>query len=185
MAVQTHLQVSVEDFEKIAVLPENADRHLEYIAGEIVEVVSNSKSSAIAARILIKIGNHVEAYQLGRVTGADGGYRVSGEDYMPDVAFISNARQPKDPEVAWNPLAPDLAVEVASPTDRPSVIADKVANYPLAGTLLWYVFPDDKQIKVYELGQPAKTLDLDDVLDGGKVLPDFKLVVKDIFPAGD
>ena len=185
MVVHPHIRVSVQEFEKIAALPENAERHLEYIGGEIVEVVSNSKASKIAMRIGARITIHVEAHQLGRVTGADGGYRVSGEDYMPDVAFISNARQPKDPNVAWNPLAPDLAVEVASPTDRPTIIADKVTNYPLAGTLLWYVFPDDKQIKVYEQGQPSKTFGIDDVLDGGKVLPGFTLAVKDIFPADE
>jgi len=177
--------VSVEEFEKIAALPENTDRHLEYIGGEIVEVVSNSEASEIAIRIAIKVGSYVEVHQLGRVTGADGGYKVSGEDYMPDVAFISNAKQPKRPNVAWNPLAPDLAVEVVSPTDRAAVIADKAVNYPLAGTLLWYVFPDDKQVKVYEPGQPAKTLGIDDVLSGGKVLPGFKLAVKDIFPADE
>jgi Uma2 family endonuclease len=185
MAVQTHTRMSVDEFEKIAALPENIDKHLEYIGGEIVEVVSNSEASEIAMRVGAKISNHVEAHQLGRVTGADGGYKVSGEDYIPDVAFIANARQPKRPNVAWNPLAPDLAVEVVSPTDRPGVIADKAVNYPLAGTLLWYVFPDDKQVKVYEPGQPAKTLSIGDVLDGGKVLPGFKLAVKDIFPSDD
>ena len=54
-------------------------------------------------------------------------------------------------------------------------------NYLLAGTLLWYVYPDEQRIKVYEPGQPAKTLGIDDVLDGGKVLPGFNLAVKDIF----
>jgi Uma2 family endonuclease len=185
MAVQAHIRVSVEEFEKIAALPENADRHLEYIGGEIIEVVSNSKASKIAMRIGAKITIHVEAHKLGRVTGADGGYKVSGEDYMPDAAFISNARQPKDPDVAWNPLAPDLAVEVVSPSDRHTVIADKVTNYLLAGTLLWYVLPDDRQVKVYEPGQPAKTLGIDDVLDGGKVLLGFRLAVKDIFPSDE
>lgn len=185
MTVHTPIRVSVEEFEKIAALPENTDRHLEYIGGEIVEVVSNSDASEIAAFILAQLSNHIYAHKLGRVTGADGGYKVSGEDYMPDAAFISNVRQPKRPNVAWNPLAPDLAVEVVSPTDRPTVIADKVANYPLAGTLLWYVFPNDKQVKVYAPGQPAKTLGIDDVLDGGKVLPGFKLAVKDIFPSDE
>jgi Uma2 family endonuclease len=185
MTVQTHVQVSAEEFEKIAALPENADKRLEYIGGEIVEVVSNSEASEIAAFILAQLSNHVYAHKVGRVTGADGGYKVSGADYIPDVAFISNVRQPKRPNVAWNPLSPDLAVEVVSPTDRPGVIADKAVNYPLAGTLLWYVFPDDKQVKVYEPGQPAKTLGLDDELDGGKVLPGFKLAVKAIFPSDD
>jgi Uma2 family endonuclease len=182
MAVQTHLRVSVEEFEKIAALPENADRRLEFIGGEIIEVVSNSDASEIAARVLIRIGNHVEANNLGRVTGADGGYKVSGEDYIPDVGFISKARQPQRPHVAWNPLAPDLAVEVASPTDRTTEIAVKVANYLAAGTLLWYFHPDDQQVKVYERGQPAKTLGIKDTLDSATVLPGFKLALKDIFP---
>ena len=102
---------------------------------------------------------------------------------MPDVGFISKARQPKSSHDTWNPQAPDLAVEVVSPSDRASKIADKVANYLLAGTLLWYFYPDEQQVKVYEPGQPAKTLDINGLLDGGKVLPGFKLALKDIFPA--
>jgi Uma2 family endonuclease len=163
-------------------LPENKDKHLEFIGGEIVEVVSNNFASKISARILAKISNHVEAHDLGHVTGADGGYNVSGERYMPDVGFISKKRQPKSSHDTWNPQAPDLAVEVVSPTDRTKPITDKVANYLSAGTLVWYVYPDDQEVKVYEPGQPVKTLGLNDVLDGGKVLPDFTLALKDIFP---
>src|SRR5215813_15509320 len=97
MAVQTHVRVSVEEFEKIAALPENQDKRLEYIGGEIVEVVSNSDSSEIALRIGAEIRLYLKTNDLGRVTGADGGYRVSGEDYIPDVGFISKARQPTRP----------------------------------------------------------------------------------------
>src|SRR5579859_1699904 len=142
MAIQTHVRVSVEEFEKIAALPENKDRRLEYIGGEIVEVVSNSLSSRIAARILIRVGSYVEAHDLGYVTDAQGGYRVSGEDYMPDVGFISKAEHPTGPRETWVPYAPDLAVEVVSPSDRKSEIADKVANYLVAGTCVWYFYPD-------------------------------------------
>ncbi|SRR5581483_640910 len=180
MSVQTRL--SVEEFERIAALPENAHKRLEFIGGEIVEVVSNSDASEIAANLLAAIQVFVKAHNLGRVTGADGGYRVSGEDYIPDVGFISKSRQPQRPHVTWNPLAPDLAVEVVSPTDRPQHIADKAVNYVLAGTLLWYVYPDERQVKVYAPGQPVKTLSINDVLDGGQVLPGFTLAVKDIFP---
>lgn len=180
MAVQT--RVTIEEFEKIVALPENADRHLEYIGGEIVEVVSNNFVSQIGALILLEIGSYNKHHALGYVTGADGGYRVSGEDYMPDVGFISKVRQPKRSHDTWNPLAPDLAVEVASPTDRPKPIADKVANYLSAGTLLWYVYPDDQEVHVHVPGQPVKVLGIKDTLDGGKVLPGFSLALKDIFP---
>ncbi len=181
MVVQT--PVRVEEFEQIAALPENTHKRLEFIGGEIVEVVSNSDASEIAIRIAARISLYVETHALGRVTGADGGYKVSGEDYIPDVGFIAKARQPQRPHTTWNPLAPDLAVEVVSPTDRVQEIADKVANYLLAGTLLWYVYPTQQQVKVYMPGQPVKTLGLKDVLDGSQVLPGFNLALMDIFPS--
>lgn len=180
MAVQT--RVSVEEFEQIAALPENADRHLEYIGGEIVEVVSNALSSRIAARMLARISFHVETNNLGYVTDAQGGYRVSGEDYLPDVGFISKAKHPKGPRDTWVPYAPDLAVEVVSPTDRDSKIAVKVTNYLAAGTVVWYLYPDEQEVNVCEPGQPAKTLTITDTLDGGALLPGFKVALKDIFP---
>ncbi|MEJ5197516.1 MAG: SdrD B-like domain-containing protein, partial [Anaerolineae bacterium] len=49
------------------------------------------------------------------VTGADGGYRVGDERYIPDVAFVSQSRQPAPSRDAYNAIAPDLAVEVLSP----------------------------------------------------------------------
>ncbi|HLY24733.1 MAG TPA: Uma2 family endonuclease [Aggregatilineales bacterium] len=185
MAVQTHARVSVEEFEKIAALPENADRALEYIGGEIVEVVSNSLSSQIGINIGAEIRFYLKANDIGYLTGEQGGYRVSGEDYMPDVGFISKARHPKRPRETWVPIAPDLAVEVVSPTDRPKDIGDKIANYLAAGTVAWYFYPEAQEVKVYQPGKPVKTLTINDTLDGGKVLPGFKVALKDIFPADD
>src|SRR5579859_3632829 len=181
MAVQAHMRVSVEEFEKIAALPENADRRLEYIGGEVVEVVSNSLSSRIAANILGEIFSYNKQHDLGYITTSDGGYRVSGEDYMPDVGFISKAKHPKGPRETWIPYAPDLAVEVVSPTDRRQKIAVKVGNYVAAGTLLWYFYPEEQEVNVHEPGQAVKTFTINDVLDGGKVLPGFKVALKDIF----
>src|SRR5947207_2647305 len=140
MAVQTPISVSVEEFEKIAALPENADKRLEFIGGEIAKAFSNSLCSQIAMRIGARISLHVETNNLGYVTDAQGGYRVSGEDYLPDVGFIAKARHPKRPRETWVSIAPDLAIEVVSPTNRAPEIAVKVANYLAAGTLLWYFY---------------------------------------------
>lgn len=179
MAVQTHLTVA--EFDKLVERPENADKRLEFIGGEVIEVVTNNYASKIAARILSKISVYVEEKDLGDVTGADGGYRVSGERYIPDAAFISRRKQPEPSHETYNPNPPDLAVEVVSPTDQPKDITDKVANYLAAGCVVWVVYPDKQQSKVYEPGQPVKTLGINDTLDGGNVLPGFKLAVKDIF----
>ena len=179
MVVQTRL--TVEEFDKLAELPENAHKRLEFIGGEVVEVVSNSDSSEIAAMVLAEIITYVKSKKLGRVTGADGGYMVVGERYMPDVAFISNVKQPERPHVSWNPIAPDLAVEVVSPSDLPKEITDKVANYLAAGTVVWVIYPNDQQVKLYEPGQPVKTVTADEILEGGNVLPGFSVPLKDIF----
>jgi Uma2 family endonuclease len=179
MAVRSH--VTVQEFDAIAALSENAHKRLEFIGGEIIAVVTNNYASEIAARFLIEIGSFIKGKNLGRVTGADGGYKVSGERYIPDVAFISLSKQPEPSHEAYNPNAPDLAIEVVSPTDLPKDITDKVANYLAAGTVVWVVYPDKQQAKVYEPGQPVQTIDIDGVLDGGKVLPGFRLVLKDVF----
>lgn len=84
--------VSAEAFDEFLLLGENADKILELIAGEIYEAPSNPKSSYYSAHILIRLGTHVEKHDLGFVTGEAGGYKVNGERYAPDVAFVSKAR---------------------------------------------------------------------------------------------
>jgi Uma2 family endonuclease len=179
----TKPRLTVEEFDEIAGLADNADKRLEFIGGEIVEVVTNNYASEIAATILAEIKIFTKRNNLGRVTGANGGYIVVGERYMPDVAFISRARQPEPSHAAWNPKAPDLAVEVVSPSDTPRDITDKVVNYLAAGTVVWVIYPDKQQAKVFEPGQPTRTLNIGDVLDGGAVLPGFRLALADIFAA--
>jgi len=185
MLLQTRY-VTDEEFDHFVMLPENRDRNFEFIAGEIVEVVSNSKSSREAARMLGRVIVHVEDNNLGCVTGADGGYMVYGEKYIPDAAFISYARQPIAPDVAYNLVAPDLAIEVLSPgnTDSPDErdkMLRKIGNYLAAGTVLWLADPEQKTIDVYIPHQPRKTLRMGDYLEGGNVLPGFRLAVADIF----
>jgi Uma2 family endonuclease len=180
MAVQTR-RMTVEEFDQFIQQPENAERLFEYVGGEIIEVVSSNYSSEVAARILIEIGIFVKNKNMGRVTGADGGYMVSGERYIPDVAFISKEKQPEPSHEAYNPTPPDLAVEVLSPSNDPADIRIKLFNYLHAGTVVWLVDPDKKEVEVYASGQ-AKKLGLDSILDGGDVLPSFMLPVKEIFP---
>jgi hypothetical protein len=86
MAIGTQ-RITPEEFERFIMLAENTDKRFELIGGEIVEVVSNSYSSECAANILILLGGFVKAHKSGRVTGADGGYIVSGGQYIPKRLF--------------------------------------------------------------------------------------------------
>ena len=175
--------ITAEEFERLALLPENADRRLELVGGDIVEVVSNNYSSMVAARILVKLGIFLESADIaGYLTGADGGYRVGDERYIPDVAFVSRSRQPAPSREAYNAIAPDLAVEVLSPSDQQDILRLKLVNYLAAGTTVWVVNPDNQTVEVYTPGQRAYRLGPADTLTGGDLLPGFALPVKDIFP---
>jgi Uma2 family endonuclease len=169
------------EFDDFVMRPENRDRNFEFIAGEIVENVATSTSSRIAAKIANRVGMYVEDHKLGRVTGADGGYIVFDEKYVPDAAFVSYTRQPKAPNVLYNPVAPDLAIEVLSPGNTDTEMSRKIGNYMAAGTVVWVADPQRKTLDVYTPQQPRHTLRVGDVLEGGAVLPGFRLAVASIF----
>jgi Uma2 family endonuclease len=139
-------EVTKEEFYHFVMLPENRERNFEYIAGKIVEVVSSGKSSRKGFALALEVGVYVKRNKLGRCTGADGGYVVSGEDYIPDGAFMSHARQPEENNEAYNPLAPDLAIEMLSPGDTKDEISHKVGNYMAAGTVLWLGNPETQSL---------------------------------------
>jgi len=174
--------MTVEEFDQFAALPANQNKRLEYVGGEVSEVVSNSYSSEIAANVLAEIRMFVKGQKLGRVTGADGGYRVMGERYIPDAGFISFARQPQSSHEAYTPNPPDLAVEVLSPSDDPVEMRIKIVNYLRAGTTVWLVNPERKHVEIYAPDQAPLMVGIDGVIDGGTVLPGFRLAVRDIFP---
>lgn len=181
MAVQTQ-HYTVEEFDRFAALPENAERRLELIGGEVIEVVANSYSSIVTLLLSAEIVLYVKKHKLGYVTGESSGYIVGDERYIPDAGFISKAKQPTPPHKTWIPFPPDLAAEVLSPTDEPADVRFKVFNYLKAGTIVWVVDPDKKQVEIYTPGGEARRIGIDGTLDGGEVLPGFTLPVKEIFP---
>jgi Uma2 family endonuclease len=152
------------------------------IDGEIIEVPSNAYSSWVASLIISALVVFVRARNLGYVTGEGGGYKVAGARLAPDAAFVSKSRQVKLDRQGYNSVAPDLAVEVMSPTDKDEDLQKKLKKYAQAGTVAWVFYPETRQVKVHVPGQEVKTLGIDDMLDGGDVLPGFSLPIRDIFP---
>jgi len=184
LMLQTRL--SAEAFEALAERPEYADVRLEFVAGEVYEVPSNSLASHVATRVTIKIGIYLEQQPIGWLTGADGGYRVGSDRYVPDVAFMSYARQASIPDQGgYNPIAPDLAVEVVSDVDNRKeneVLRLKITSYLAQGTTVWVIVPQERRAEVHAPGRNSQTLSDQDALEGGAVLPGFRLPLKDLFP---
>lgn len=112
-------KMTVEEFEKFVLLPENADKHFEYIGGEIVEVTSYDFSSEVGARLAVYLGIFILQRKSGdELKGADGGYMIAGERYSPDFGFTAQAKKPKPMGELYDSISPDLVVEVLSPSNR-------------------------------------------------------------------
>ncbi len=133
------------------------------------------------------LGEFADDNDLGHVTGAEGGFVISANTVlMPDAAFISKDRHPQLTGVAF-PLAPDLAVEVISPSENSNDVLEKVKKYIDAGTrIVWTVFPLDQVAYVWQPSEDdslnMRIVRLDGTLDGGDVLPGFALPLRKIFP---
>ena len=174
--------VTADEFDVYVNLPENRVRLFEYIGGEIIEGVPNPYSSETAMTIGAFIKIYLLQNDIGHLTGADGGYMVSGERYIPDVGFISYQKQAELSYIeGYMPNPPDLAIEVLSPGNNDEDMAVKIANYLAAGTIVWMFKPLKQQVIVFKSGEPSRTLAIDGILDGGAILPGFKLAVKDVF----
>jgi len=102
---------------------------------------------------------------------------------IPDVSFISWEQCPDGiPDEQVPRLYPDLAVEVISPSNTRKEIARKLREYFKAGTTLaWVVYPKKREATVYTAPDASVTLTEADSLDGGTVLPGFKLELKKLF----
>ncbi len=172
------------EFDEFIHLPENAERRFELVGGEVIEVPSNMRASRIAGLFLTALNIFLRVHKLGIATGADGGYIVMGERYVPDVAFISYARHPEMDLPGYNPVAPDLAIEVISNpnnAEEHAVLRRKISNYLLAGTLVWVVNPLSQRVEVYAPAKPVLVVDRAGTLYGDDRLPGFALPLVEIF----
>ena len=161
----------------------------ELVEGVLVRMPpSGRRAERVGRRVLVPLSLFVDAHDLGEVTGEQGGYRLAPRtDLAPDVGFMRAERLPPLDAPASDGLlvgAPDLAVEVASPTQYRPKMAAKAQRYLAAGTqLVWVIWPKRQEVDVWRPGdrQPSATLTIADTLDGLDVVPGFTLPVAEIF----
>lgn len=179
---------------ELLALPDDGRWQYELVGGRLVRMpASGGEVSLIAGWVLTALNVFVRPRKLGYVTGADGTFDLTqpGDTaetaLVPDVAFVRADRLPPrgSPEFAkaWR-LAPDLAVEVASPRQHRPAMAAKAQRYLRGGTrLVWVVWPSRKEVDVWRPGDtaPSATLRADDTLDGEGVIPGFTYPVADLF----
>src|SRR5688500_14817538 len=185
----TMVSTKLYTIEDLEALPD--DGHVyELIDGELRRRSPvGGRHGAMQSRVDRRVGNYIEAHGLGEVFGSDTIYtfqRGPDRGLRPDVSFIRADRLPPE-EHFDKPISvvPDLVIEVVSPNDRPGELEEKIAIYRNAGVpLIWVLWPRRRTVSVYAVGQEPRELAEGDELDGGEVLPGFRVAVADLFRVG-
>ena len=143
----------------------------EYVKGKLIPMAPPTmEHGEISMNLSFLLSLHVRENQLGRLYPADTDFKLGDRLVKPDIAFVSTARLPENKRQA-SPVAPDLAVEVVSPTDIQYRVIEKAFVYLDAGTrLVWIVEPVGKTVTVYRSKTDIKTLTSEDTLSGEDVV---------------
>jgi Uma2 family endonuclease len=161
----------------------------EVVEGVLVRMAgSGFNATTIGGNLYFALRSFAQPRRLGVATPTDGVYKFPGAEtgLLPDVGFVQAARVAHIPDRRKPvPFAPDLAIEVASPDQKPEAMAAKARTYLDGGTrLVWVVRPDQRQIDVWRAGRsvgPVAVLGVDYTLDGEDVVPGFTYPVAAIF----
>jgi len=176
----TPAQRATED--DLRATPKDGQKY-ELVDGQIVVSPAGNLQEVVSVRLAALLLAFVDQHNLGNILGSSAGFRLPGGNVRsPDVSFVAKGRYEQDivPE-DWPDLAPDLAVEVLSPHDRPRVILDKVGEYLQAGVrMVWVIDAKASRAVVYRSLTDAHTVEGAGSLDGEDVLPGFRCGLAEI-----
>lgn len=182
MDVATRMMTADELF----MMPHGNFRY-ELMKGELIKMSpTGGKHGILTIRLGAALVQHVEANNLGEAFGAETGFILATNPdtvRAPDAAFVSRERIPPGdfPEKFW-PGAPDLAVEVLSPSDTLYEVEEKIEQYLEAGVkLVWIVNPKRRTVTIYQPNIEPQTLSEVDTLDGREVVPGFQYSLARLF----
>ena len=171
--------------DDLLLLPDDGYRY-ELDRGRLIRVSPSSTwPNTVAIEIASNLNSFVRPRKLGRVGGGEGGLLLSSDPdtvRAPDVWFIRAERLEggRLPRRGYVRLAPDIAVEVMSPTDRHGDVLRKVGEYLAAGTrLVWVIYPESRVAVIYRPEGPPEIIGDDGVLDGEDVVPGFTMALQD------
>jgi len=174
--------------DELLTIPDERDgTRYELVEGDLVPMSPASlRSNVIASRLMRWMGTHVEENDLGEVGGSEGGFRLTSDPdtvRAPDVWYLSKERIPAGgiPDGCW-PGAPDLVVEVLSPSDRASDTWRRVADYLAAGARLVYVLdPHTGAGVVFPPSGLPLIVGSDGTVDFGDVISGFSVAMCRLF----
>ncbi|HEY9796380.1 MAG TPA: Uma2 family endonuclease [Leptolyngbyaceae cyanobacterium] len=171
--------------EEFMALPDDGGRY-ELVDEEVVDMGnSGMEHGNISAYLCGLIELYVRPKKLGVTCDSSTAFTLkSGNKRSPDVSFVSKERLqglrrlPK----GFFQGAPDLAIEVISPSNTFEEIYTKLVEYfDNNCRVVWVINPDERSVVVYRQPQPDRLLKMTDSLDGEEVIPGFTLPVAQLF----
>lgn len=175
-------RLTIAEFEH---LPDEECR-MELVRGRVVrEPPAGAEHGRLDVEVAYRLRCFLEEHPLGTAYGAETGFILATEPptvRAPDAAVVLAARVPPEPVHGFFPGPPDLAVEIVSPSNTADEIQEKALDYLDAGCrLLWVVYPMRRSVAVYRNRSEIRLLGPGEELDGGDVLPGFRLPVERLF----
>jgi Uma2 family endonuclease len=181
MAIRERL-MTTDEFEAFIALPENQERLLELIHGEVVEKMPTWEHGAIAIEIGTEFNLYLRKNPIGRVS-VESRHRPAGDklnDRMPDVAVVLDMEKPMVRKGATE-FIPDLCVEIQSPDDSLRMMSDKAQFYLANGCkMVWLVYPAKRMVEVLT-SDDRQLYNGDDLISADIVLPAFTMSIADVF----
>lgn len=171
--------------EEYAALDEPDERYVsELVRGVLVrEPRPGSRHGSV--QVAIGAVLHAWARRTGASVTAESGYILSEEPATlrgPDVGVVVQPRSTEGEPGGWIRGAPDVAVEVLSPSDTSTAMQEKTLEYFGAGArLVWIVDPTLRTVTVHRLDGSARLLREGDTLEGEDVLEGFSVAVVELF----
>jgi Uma2 family endonuclease len=170
--------------EELEALPKDGYKY-ELLDGELIMSPAHAQHGKICMRLGSILLTFVDRHKLGDVYDSSTGFRLAPDLLLsPDVSFVSKATLKKILIAPDKFLlgAPDLAVEVLSPSDRLQQVHRKLDRYFEHGLrLVWWVDWTKEQVHIYTPDSVNALTRPNDILAGGDVLPGFKCRLSRIF----
>ncbi|MBD2195223.1 MULTISPECIES: Uma2 family endonuclease [Calothrix] len=176
------MSLTVEDLEKMQ--QQYPDYRMELVKGNVIVMSpSGYESDEVAATMVSQLYNWVKPRKLGRITASSAGFRLPNSDLRaPDASFVLAERLRRSPKT-FAQLAPDLIVEVKSPSDNLEDIRAKIQEFLSLGTTVGILLnPDEQVVEVYNVGKEVIVLHNGDVLTVPELLPGWEVAVSDLWP---
>lgn len=170
--------------DELLALPDDGNKY-EVMKGVLKMSPTGIEHEYIGVRLILALGAFVKDHRLGVVVGSSAGFWMKNRDFLsPDVSFIVKERLKgyKRAPKKFFEGAPDLAVEILSPSDTVEGLHDKIVDYFANGSrLVWVINPEEQVVLVYHSPQPDQLLRPGDLISGENVVSGFTLPVSDLF----